>query len=114
MGDGFRAQLAILSAISTIDKGVVIIEEPEIRLHPGYMASISNQIIKSSLERNIQYFISTHSTEFLEFILMDNPDIVNVTKLYLNENTGRFDYESMNGHEAYEKMDKLKIDLRGV
>lgn len=114
MGDGFRAQLAILAAISTVKTGLALMEEPETRLHPGFMGSIANQIAETASDGNIQYIISTHSSDFLEFLLRANADLVRVMRMYLVKDATDIDYEVFDGKEAIEELDELKMDLRGV
>jgi AAA15 family ATPase/GTPase len=114
MGDGFRAKLAILSAIATVKRGVALMEEHEIRLHPGYMSLIANQIAETAVDGDIQYIISTHSLDFLEFLLEVNAELVKVVRMYREEGTSEIDYEVLDGKEALEELNVLKMDLRGV
>lgn len=114
MGDGFKAQLSIISALATVKEGVVIMEEPEIRLHPGYMSSVATEIVNTSSLGNIQYFISTHSLEFLNFLLRENEKLINVVRMYRDDISGEIDYEILTGKVAIEELDRLKLDLRGV
>jgi len=112
MGDGFQARLAILSGLSTIRKGFSILEEPETKLHPGYMMSIVEEILNTV--NNIQYFISTHNIEFIEMMLDKNTNLVNIVRLFKIEGQEKLDYEILNGEEALEEIDVLKLDLRGI
>lgn len=113
MGDGFISQLSILFSIAIAKNGVIILEEPEIRLHPGYMNSIAEQICNNSKNENVQYFISTHSSEFLEYLLNFNRDIVQVIRTYRIDHKAETDYEILSGAEAIEEIEELKLDLRG-
>jgi predicted ATPase len=114
MGDGFRAQIAILAGISLAQGGLVLIEEPEIRLHPGFMSLIAKQIIETAKNCNTQYVISTHSSEFLDFLLKEAFDIVKVVRLYRSEETNEVDYEILDGKNALEETVELNADLRGI
>jgi predicted ATP-dependent endonuclease of OLD family len=113
MGDGFRAKLAILAAIATAKNGIALMEEPEIRLHPGFMSSISKQISETAETAEIQYVISTHSTEFLDYLLHDCAKLVTIVRMY-RSSSGDMDYEVLKGAEALDEIDKLKADLRGI
>jgi AAA15 family ATPase/GTPase len=114
MGDGFRATLAILAGIAAAKHGIVLMEEPEIRMHPGYMFSVANAIIEASAQKEAQFFISTHSLDFLEAILTEKPSLVRVVRMYRSEETGEIDYESMNGKDALAEIKDFKLDLRGI
>jgi AAA15 family ATPase/GTPase len=113
MGEGFRAKLAMLAAIHTIENGVILMEEPESHLHPGYMGTISDEIVNTAKGGNIQYFISTHSLDFLESILKTNTSLVSVLRLR-RAAENHIDLNQLTGQEALDEMEKLELDLRGV
>lgn len=109
-GDGLKSSIYMMFMENIIKKGVIILEEPENYLHPGLMSSWCKNVLKSSGSN--QYFISTHSSELIEYIL-DNEDIrddIKIFKLFKDP----FDYEAMDGNEAYERMFEMKEDLRGI
>ena len=114
MGDGFRANIAILSGIALARGGMVLIEEPEIRLHPGYISLIAKQVSETAAKQYTQYVISTHSSEFLESLLKESLDIVKIVRLYRSDDTAELDYEILGGAEALEEIKELKADLRGI
>ncbi len=115
MGDGFKANIGMLSGMALAQKGIVLIEEPEVRLHPGYMSLISKQILAGATTKNsTQFVISTHSIEFLDFLLSDCVDITQLVRLYRSDDTGESDYELLSGKEAVEETKELNADLRGV
>jgi len=114
MGDGFRAKLAILSAIAAVKKGIALMEEPETRLHPGYVSSLVDEIGKTASDGKLQYVVSTHSLDFLDAVLETVPELVKVVRMYRMEDTTEIDFEILDGKESLEERDKLKMDLRGV
>lgn len=65
MGKGFYPYLSIISAILSGSK-IIIIDEIENGIHFSLMKKLIDNIINISKEKNIQFFISTHSKEFLE------------------------------------------------
>lgn len=65
MGKGFYTYLTILSAVLSGSK-IIIIDEIENGIHFSLMKKLIDNIITISKENNIQFFISTHSKEFLE------------------------------------------------
>jgi len=114
MGDGFRAKLAILAATMIVKNGVVLMEEPEIRLHPGFMSSIAEQIVETAAHGEAQYVISTHSLDFLRFLLEANAELLKVVRMYRIEKTAEIDFEVLSGKEAFEQVKELEADLRGI
>lgn len=77
MGKGFYTYLTILSAVLSGSK-IIIIDEIENGIHFSLMKKIIDNIIKISEEKDIQFFISTHSKEFLE--IFNNQ----IQKAYIN------------------------------
>lgn len=65
MGKGFYTYLTILSAVLSGSK-IIIIDEIENGIHFSLMKKLIDNIINISKENDIQFFISTHSKEFLE------------------------------------------------
>lgn len=65
MGKGFYTYLTILSAVLSGSK-IIIIDEIENGIHFSLMKKLIDNIINISKEKDIQFFISTHSKEFLE------------------------------------------------
>ena len=114
MGDGFRAKLALIAATLIVKGGIILMEEPEMRLHPGFMSSIADQIVATASRKEAQYVISTHSLDFLRFLLEENTELINVIRMYRIAKTAEIDYEIMKGSEAYERIKDLEEDLRGA
>lgn len=112
MGDGFCAQLIILSTILMAKDGIILMEEPEIRLHPGFMSAVAEQIAKAAARKEGQFIISTHSLDFLRFLLETDAKLIKVIRMFLIEKTGEIDYEILSGEEALERMRDLEEDLR--
>ena len=48
---------------------IIVVEEPEVHLHPKIEADIAELIVHSSINFNNQFLIETHSEEFLLRIL---------------------------------------------
>lgn len=65
-----------------IKNGVVLIDEPELHLHPKWQTILLDLFYKFSQERGIQWFIVTHSPHFV------NPSsIKNVFRVFRDEST---------------------------
>ena len=71
MGDGFKVLLEMYTLVYlTGNQGVVLMEEPEIKLHPGYMRLIVDMLIEVLRQGfQIQFFMTTHSIEFLRLLV---------------------------------------------
>ncbi len=73
---------------------IILIEEPEVHLHPKIEADLADLIVESSLLRNNQFIIETHSEDFLLRILKSirkekiKPEHVSVNYITPNEKNG--------------------------
>jgi len=113
-GDEFISQMLILALLILNKNGIILIEEPENNKHPGYLGILANEIINSVKKMNIQYFISTHNIEFIDFLLELDPNIIKIVRLYRDEKEFEINYEVLNGTEAIEELRDLRLDLRGI
>ncbi|KAF1075091.1 ATP/GTP-binding protein [Methanogenium sp. MK-MG] len=117
MGDGFISMLKILFLSALAKEGVVVLEEPEVSLHPGYIEVVAKSILDCS--KNAQFFISTHSKDFLDSILenakLDNRlDEIQVIKLYKIVGMHSSKAEIWDGLEAVNEIESINTDLRGL
>ncbi|MBN1167817.1 MAG: AAA family ATPase [Methanospirillaceae archaeon] len=117
MGDGFIALVEILALNTLVKKGIVIMEEPENNLHPGYIDLFSEQIIKDSSEN--QYFISTHNLDLIETILerakhIQKLDDIALIILHKHMHLPYPVAEELSGREALEEIETIHSDLRGI
>lgn len=72
LGDGIQAIIILMYKIFMAkDNSFIFIDEPEINLHPGMQRLMLNQISSNKYlkNKNITYFISTHSNHFLDLTL---------------------------------------------
>lgn len=122
LGDGIQSIIGFLwKFLDKIDNKIVLFDEPETHMHPGYLKQLINFIIDFSQEMNIQFFIVTHSPDFLDIIFSEDLEKeridyikseLNILKMdKINEETGA---ECFNYKEAKETREKLYMDLRGV
>ncbi len=115
MGDGFKALLKLSFMAPLIEDGIVLFEEPEVSMHPGYLDILAKEIISCS--KKSQFFISTHSLELVEYLLekaekanvIDSINIIRLRRLEDNY----IDREICSGRDAKEEMELIKSDLRG-
>ncbi len=115
MGDGFKTLLKLSFMAPLIKNGIVLFEEPETSMHPGYLNILAREIISSS--EHSQIFISTHSLELVEHLLekaekSDKIESIKIIRLRrLSE--GYIEREICSGKDAAEEMEMIKTDLRG-
>lgn len=96
---------------------VILLEEPENHLHPGYVTELVEFLIEFAREENVQLFVTTHNVDFLrEFFndatvgdheawLAEEFRLIQTTEL----SPKQFDYE-----RAKEHVEELQLDLRGL
>lgn len=75
LGDGIQSLIILMYKIFMAEKNsYFFIDEPEINLHPGMQRLFLEQITSNPnlKDKNITYFISTHSNHFLDLTLEEN------------------------------------------
>ncbi|MGF7117872.1 ATP-dependent nuclease [Methanobacterium oryzae] len=65
-----------------IENGLIIIDEPELHLHPKWQSALLDLFINLSEETGNQFILSTHSPSFI-----NNKTISNVIRIYMDENS---------------------------
>jgi AAA15 family ATPase/GTPase len=119
MGDGFKTIVGILWELhaGSGTKEVLLLEEPERHMHPGYVYNVVDQMIELVKQLDLQLFITTHNTDLIEAFLSDKFDKKRQKYLrdhfkliQLTEPVHRtLDYDS-----AKEEVNNLNVDLRGI
>ena len=69
VGLGYPLILPFIVQCIIAKNKIILIEEPEVHLHPKIEADLADLIVESSLIRNNQFIIETHSEDFLLRIL---------------------------------------------
>ncbi|MBN1214669.1 MAG: ATP-binding protein [Candidatus Lokiarchaeota archaeon] len=114
MGDGFKSLLYSYTLFYIFSEGILLFEEPEISLHPGYMEILAELILSNI--NNYQFFFTTHSLDFIEAIIKiakkeDKLKFIQIIRL-TNKNAV-VDREILNENEILDELEEIKIDLRG-
>jgi len=117
MGSGFISLLVFTFNRFLLDEGVLLLEEPEISLHPGYIDLMTEGIIENS--NKTQFFITTHSQDVISSILRigekkNKLEEINFVLLHKIEDTAELFTEVIDGINAKNEVDKIKTDLRGA
>ncbi len=73
-GAGIRESLRLILDLELKNPQLVLIEEPEIHLHPGLSRVVVTYLREKA--RNIQMFITTHSTDFVDSVSFKNVFLV--------------------------------------
>lgn len=80
MGIGERILCYILSSLQEAENGsVFIIDEIEMGLHPEALSILARVIQEVSLDKKLQFFITTHSRDFLDALPRDARLLINRT-----------------------------------
>lgn len=104
-GSGIREALRIILDVEFQKPDILLVEEPEVHLHPSLEVNLMQYLKKKST--NCQIFITTHSTNFLDTAEMKN--------IYLVSKSDSTIVESLNLEEAQIKIpEELGIRLSSL
>jgi predicted ATP-dependent endonuclease of OLD family len=117
MGEGFKSLLTLTFDRFLLEDGILLLEEPEMTLHPRFIRIFAEEILSQS--SNLQFFISTHSMDLISNILeigertnkLDDIQIIRTIKI---NKTNEINTEILEGSVAKNDLDDIEIDLRGT
>ncbi len=117
MGDGFVNMVRLAASHSFVEHGVVIVEEPETAMHPGYLALYAKMLIDFVANGARQVVLSTHSLELIDYVLefakrRDLLDRVNV--VLLRRYDEQIELMLYDGVDAYNRRVEIREELRGL
>ena len=124
LGDGFKSIIGLLWQLSSdkISNSIILLDELENHMHPGFIKELIKFIIDSSKELNVQFFITTHSSDVLEIFLSE--ELNEIERTYVKDELRilKMDKikdsmtiaECLNYDQSRETKDKLLLDLRGI
>lgn len=119
MGDGFKCLIGLIAQISKNTK-IVLVEEPENHMHPAYIKEVLRTLISFSKTYGTQFFITTHSIDFLEVLTLDRLEPkyqkfldkeLRITRL--DEFKGNIITQNFTRKRAKEELKDIQLDLRG-
>ena len=114
MGDGFQLSLTLMMAANLAKGGILAIEEPENHLHPGLALRVVNGLVPRCIADDTQVFFSTHSAEFLQYVLHWAPPEAKISVFRVNNLDGDTIVEHYDRNSATEHIDEIRVDLRGT
>ena len=105
--------MAFILSLPKTGEVMFLLEEPESNLHPGFIELVTEYIAEVAKKGRAQFFISTHSDEFLESLVDKAAEVIKVFRMY-REVDGEITYESFEGMEARDLLRSIRADLRGI
>lgn len=122
LGDGIKCIISFLWLLSSRQKNsVILFDEPEEHLHPGYILELVKIMIKFSKELNIQFIMTTHNSDLIDTFLSEDLDendknflkkefsILRIDKIKNSTIAEYLEYD-----KCLETKEDLLLDLRGV
>lgn len=90
-GDGIQALLRMVFELASPSGGMVLLEEPEVHMHPRAMYACAQAIV-AAVRRDVQVILTTHSLELIDRILSEltdeevvDPGLMTLQKLRLSD-----------------------------
>lgn len=113
LGDGLVSLVRQSLELSSGEKSVLCLEEPETFKHPGAIRTMASAIV-AACGRGRQIFLATHSLELIDALLSKSPEDslsqLRVFRLRLNQ--GDLIHSTLTGLEARELRTQIEEDLR--
>lgn len=122
-------QIGVIQLLLLNDKlkkdGYLIIDEPEVNLHPEWQIKFAEILVLIAKELNITLYLNSHSPMFIEAITLYSQyyDLINQTNVYLTQESQndkyifrKIDPKNMgavyeNLTKPYDELDKLKAEI---
>lgn len=118
MGDGFKSIVGLLWELmdDDVENEIVLIEEPENHMHPGYVSELVHFLIDLARDEDIQFFITTHDHDFIKDFFAEMPE---EKREYLEDEFSLikmddFGADVLNYEDAEHHLRDLHLDLRGI
>ena len=112
-GDGVRLLLHQSLELAAPTGGVVLLEEPELHLHPAGIRQSARAML-AAMKREIQVIVTTHSLDLIDALLAqispEDLDKLSVYRLRLND--GILQADRLSGKEAAFGRTEIEDDLR--
>jgi len=115
VADGIKSCLVASMVTCILDNGVLCFEEPENHLHPSLQKLYASYIVSSAKNLKNQIFISTHSLEFLNYLLKEaqRKNVTLHVYHFLDLKDGKLIYSLYKRDDALRAVEEIGIDVRG-
>jgi len=116
-GDGTIVLINTLYYLHQAKNGILLIEEPENHLHPGFLNIFIDTIFKYSEKLKIQVFMTSHSYDLIEEILAYSQKNGKERELMITlmvKKKGIIEKTDFPFAKANRYLNQLRIDLRGI
>jgi len=113
-GDGAQSLARISLELAARAGGVVLLEEPEVYLHPAAVRQTA-KAIWAAVRREIQVILTTHSLELIDCLLSESADEEELEKLSVYRTQlkeGCLRVNRLSGSDAEFKRNDISDDLR--
>ncbi|MEZ3143260.1 AAA family ATPase [Halobaculum sp. MBLA0143] len=119
LGEGTKTIISLVWQVLSDEEipDVILLEEPENHLHPGYVKELVEFLIEFARDEDAQLFVTTHNVDFLrEFF---NDATVGDHETWLGEEfrliqTTELSPKQFDYGQAREYVEELQLDLRGL
>ncbi|MHA1730660.1 MAG: AAA family ATPase [Promethearchaeota archaeon] len=114
MGDGFKNLVYTTVALQGLKSGVLLIEEPETSLHPGFEELLTSEILAETPKK--QFLISTHSMDFLESLVRKaekGNQLDKITIVQLSHLGSGIERRILEDNYILRELNEVSADLRG-
>ncbi len=119
-GDGIKKVIALANGIASAKDGILMIDEVETSIHSKYYKDIFAFLVKACLQFNVQLFVTTHSQEAIDAILLsqeyseksNNDDPINVITFRTDKGLQRTLSRTMLGNEVLKNREKFDFEVR--
>jgi energy-coupling factor transporter ATP-binding protein EcfA2 len=112
-GDGIRLLLHLSFELATQPGGLVLMEEPEVHMHPGAIRQCARAIL-AAMRRKVQIVLSTHSLELIDALLAESSavDLEQFSLCRLQLQQGSLKASRLPGPEVAFARTEIEDDLR--
>jgi predicted ATPase len=112
VGFGVGQVLPVLTLLAYVPEGsVVLLEQPEIHLHPMVQAGLADAIVEAAKARNLQVVLESHSEHLLQRLQRRLAERELAHGIVLEPEDCRFYFTNFEGGASH--IDRLSIDLFG-
>ena len=116
-GTGFFTLLKLLDVMRDAAGGVLLVEEPENHLHPGYLSVFVEQLMVLAMKLDVQVFMTTHSYDLIEELASypetaEERAMIQISRIANRK--GVHELYTYSPERALEEMIQFKMDLRGT